>query len=152
MMTSHKRHAFSNLWSFECFFNILCGPTSKKHQSPRQWPFVRGIHWWPVNSSHIGPVTRKKFPLDYVTMLARWWYQQNSSDLFSSEYPRPSSGRVNLSILELDFNIFTDSKVCIYIYSLQGSFNTNSDICINTPGTSRVYLYISICYIWLFLY
>ena len=25
---------------------------------------VRGIHRWPVDSPHKGPVTRKKFPLD----------------------------------------------------------------------------------------
>ena len=30
--------------------------------------FVRGIHRWPVNSPHKGPVTRKKFPFDDVTM------------------------------------------------------------------------------------
>ena len=28
-----------------------------KH-SPRYWPFVRGIHRWPVVSSHKGPVTQ----------------------------------------------------------------------------------------------
>ena len=29
---------------------------------PRYWPFVRGIHRWPVDSPHKGPVTRKMFP------------------------------------------------------------------------------------------
>ena len=58
----------SNHRSFHCLFNSLCGPTSKKHQSPRYWPFVRGIHRWPVNSPHRGPVTHKKLPFDDVTM------------------------------------------------------------------------------------
>ena len=31
----------------------------KKHQSSASLAFVRGIHWWPVNSSHKGPVTRE---------------------------------------------------------------------------------------------
>ena len=30
------------------------------------WPFVRGIHRSPVNSTHKGPVTRKMFPFDDV--------------------------------------------------------------------------------------
>ena len=30
---------------------------------------MRGIHRWPVNSSHKGPVTRKMFPLDDVIMI-----------------------------------------------------------------------------------
>ena len=34
--------------------------TSKRHQCPLYWPFVRGNHWWPVNSPHKGSVTRKK--------------------------------------------------------------------------------------------
>ena len=30
---------------------------------PRYWPFVRGIHRWPVNSPHKWPVTRKIRPV-----------------------------------------------------------------------------------------
>ena len=33
----------------------------KKHQSSASLAFVRGIHRWPVNSPHKGPVTRKCF-------------------------------------------------------------------------------------------
>ena len=42
---------------------------SKKHQSSASLAFVRGIHRWPVNSSHKGPVTRKMFPFDNVIMI-----------------------------------------------------------------------------------
>ena len=35
-----------------------------KNQSSASLAFVRGIHRWPVNSPHKGPVTRKMFPLD----------------------------------------------------------------------------------------
>ena len=41
---------------------------SKKHQSSASLAFVRGIHRWPVNSPHKGPVTRKMFPFDDVIM------------------------------------------------------------------------------------
>ena len=40
----------------------------KRYQSPASLAFVRGIHRWPVNSSHKGPVTRKMFPFDDVIM------------------------------------------------------------------------------------
>ena len=68
-MTSHGCHVVSNYRSIYFFlFNSLCGPTLKKHQSAHCWPFVRGIHRWPVNSPHKRPVTRKKLPFDDVIM------------------------------------------------------------------------------------
>ena len=42
------------------------GPDQRKHQSSAWLAFVRGIHRWPVNSSHKRTVTRKIFPLDDV--------------------------------------------------------------------------------------
>ena len=36
------------------------------HQSSASLAFERGIHWWPVNSPHKGPVTRKMLPFDDV--------------------------------------------------------------------------------------
>ena len=41
----------------------------RKHQSSTSLAFVRGIHRWPVNSPHKGPVTRKMFPFDDVIMM-----------------------------------------------------------------------------------
>ena len=40
----------------------------RKHQSSASLAFVRGIHRWPVNSPHKGPVTRKMLPFDDVIM------------------------------------------------------------------------------------
>ena len=62
------RHVVWNDLPFDSVLKSFCGPTSKKHQSPHYWPFVRGIHRWPVNSLHKGPVTRKTFPFDNVIM------------------------------------------------------------------------------------
>ena len=43
---------------------------------PRHWPFVRGIHRWPVVPPHKGPVKRKMFSFDDINMwhctLLRW--------------------------------------------------------------------------------
>ena len=35
--------------------------------------FVKGIHKWPVDSTHIWPVTRKMFPFDDVIMFNLNW-------------------------------------------------------------------------------
>ena len=43
---------------------VCSGADQRKHQSSASLAFVRGIHRWPVNSPHKGPVTRKIFPLD----------------------------------------------------------------------------------------
>ena len=47
---------------------ICSGADQRKHQSSASLAFVRGIHWWPVNSPHKGPVTRKMLPFDDVIM------------------------------------------------------------------------------------
>ena len=50
---------------------IYSGADQRKHQSSASLAFVRGIHRWPVNSPHKGPVTRKMFPFDNVIMLSK---------------------------------------------------------------------------------
>ena len=44
------------------------GTDERNHQSSTPLAFVRGIHRWPVNSTHKGPVTRKMFPFDDIIM------------------------------------------------------------------------------------
>ena len=50
---------------------FIQGADQKKHQSSASLAFVRGIHRWPVNSPHKGPVTRKMFPFGDVIMHLR---------------------------------------------------------------------------------
>ena len=53
---------------------VVCsGTDQRKHQSSASLAFVRGIHWWPVDSPNKGPVTRKCFYL----MTSSWkeWHQ-----------------------------------------------------------------------------
>ena len=48
---------------------VYSGTDRRKHQSSASLAFVRGIHWWPVDSPHKGKVRRKMFPLDDVIVL-----------------------------------------------------------------------------------
>ena len=50
------------------YSTVYSGTDERKHQSSVSLAFVRGIHRWPVNSPHKGPVTRKMFPFDDVIM------------------------------------------------------------------------------------
>ena len=50
---------------------VYSGADHRKHQSSASLAFVRGIHRWPVNSPHKGPVTRKIFPFGDVIMYHR---------------------------------------------------------------------------------
>ena len=43
---------------------VSSGTDQRKHQSSASLVFVRGIHRWPVDSPHKGPVTWKLFPFD----------------------------------------------------------------------------------------
>ena len=58
----------------------------RKHQSSPSLGFVGGIHRWPVDSPHKGPVMRKMFPSDDISMVHplwhcedAWWHQLLSS-------------------------------------------------------------------------
>ena len=50
------------------YSTVYSGADQRKHQSSASLASVRGIHRWPVNSPHKGPVTRKMFPFDDVIM------------------------------------------------------------------------------------
>ena len=54
----------------------------RKHQSSGSLAFVRGIHWWPLNSTHKRPVMWKMFPFDDIIMHSSnsiWKCQQYGS-------------------------------------------------------------------------
>ena len=51
----------------------------RKHQSPTSLAFVMGIHRWPVNSPHKGPVMRKMFPFDDVIMTCNTFVKRDLS-------------------------------------------------------------------------
>ena len=51
------------------YSTVYSSANQRKHQSSASLAFVRGIHRWPVNSPHKGPVTRNMFPFDDVIMV-----------------------------------------------------------------------------------
>ena len=68
----HWRHnepdGVSNQQPHDCLLNSLFRRRSKKTSKFRATGLCAGIHRWPVNSPHKGPVTRKMFPFDDVIM------------------------------------------------------------------------------------
>ena len=50
------------------YSSAYSGADERKHRGSVSLAFVRGIHRWPVNSPHKGPVTRKIFPFDDIIM------------------------------------------------------------------------------------
>ena len=50
---------------------VCSGADQRKHHSPAPLAFVKGMHQWPVNSPHKGPVTQKMLPFDDVIMLCK---------------------------------------------------------------------------------
>ena len=54
--------------TFRLFTQPFVQGQIKENQSSASMAFVRGIHRWPMNSPHKGPVTRKIFPFNDVIM------------------------------------------------------------------------------------
>ena len=50
------------------YSSVYSGADQRKHQSSASLAFVWGIHRWPVNSPHKGPVTRNFFSFDDIIM------------------------------------------------------------------------------------
>ena len=72
----------SQITGVSIVYSTVCsGEDQRKHQSSASLAFVRGIHWWPVNSPHKWPVTRKMFPFDDVIMDTNTTYFVKSTHL-----------------------------------------------------------------------
>ena len=77
------------------YSTVYSGAYKRKHQSSASLAFVRGIHRWPVNSPHKGPVKRKIFSFDDVIMnilvsIDLNWYWQKPP-------PSPTQTQITLS-------------------------------------------------------
>ena len=70
------------------YSTVYSGSDQRKHQSSASLAFVRGIHRWPVNPPHKGPVTRKSFHL--MTSSCYFHSEQGKSEGFDS-CDRPSN-------------------------------------------------------------
>ena len=78
------------------YSTIYSGTGLRKHQSSTSLAFVRGIHWWPANSQHKGPVMLKCFHL----MASSWTFWLIGASPFSK-----------LLLLQSKVNMFTNMKV-----------------------------------------
>ena len=65
----------SNHQPHDCLLKRLF---KRKCQSSASLAFVRGIHEWPVNSTHKRPVTRKMFPFDDIIMLSHLLFSSSN--------------------------------------------------------------------------
>ena len=83
------------------YSTVYSGADQKHHQCSAPLAFVGGIHRWPMNSPHRGPVTREMFPFDDVIMSVLDTRQAcNWKDVGSS------STRVELFFASLNIDIF----------------------------------------------
>ena len=72
---------------------VCSGADQIKHQSSASLAFVKGIHWWPVDSPHKGPVTQKMLPV-HVMMKVATTSSSPQSTLFHFLSRGPSGGQV----------------------------------------------------------
>ena len=60
----------SQITGISIAYSTVCSDADQRnYQSSSSLAFVRGIHRWPMDSPHKGPVTRKMFPFDDVIMI-----------------------------------------------------------------------------------
>ena len=84
------------------YSTVYSNADRRKHQSSASLAFVRGIHWWLVNSPHKWPVTWKKFPFDDVFML--WHMNMNATQTYTgSGNGLVPSGNIYLWKITLNF-------------------------------------------------
>ena len=69
------------------YSTVYSGADQRKHQSSAWLAFVWGIHRWPVNSPHKGPVTWKMFPFDDVIKFGLDMYGANTWSFIKSLCP-----------------------------------------------------------------
>ena len=67
------------------YSTVYSGADQRKHQRSVSLAFVRGIHRWPVNLPHKGPLTRKMFPFDDAIIFHKkdWLVMRNENYLSS---------------------------------------------------------------------
>ena len=73
------------------YSTVYSATNQRKYQSSVWLAFLEGIHRWPVNSLHKGPVTRKMFSFDDV----KSWYREN---VFAIVIQKPDHSRINRGI------------------------------------------------------
>ena len=108
------------------YSTVHSGADQRKHQSSASLAFVRGIHRWPVNSPHKGPVTRKMFLFDDAIMekhrlsIKSLW----PSDVISRHISGSTLVRVMVCCLKAPSHYTKQCwlTACVQRYSHEGDF------------------------------
>ena len=93
------------------YSTIYSGTDQRKHQSSASLAFVRGIHRWPMNSPHKGPVTQKMFPFDDVIMVTSIWCMY-----LRQVFVKHTIDRQNLT----EYNVRHFGRRCLYLETSSG--------------------------------
>ena len=73
----------SQIIAISIVYSTVCsGADQREKQTSTSLAFVRGIHPWPVNSPHKGPVTRKMFQFGDIIMLSMLAMASTSLDIY----------------------------------------------------------------------
>ena len=97
------------------YSTVYSDADQRKHQSSASRAFVRGIHRWPMNSPHKGPVTRKMFPFSDGVIMGN----QSSSILLQTPCIRPSN---------MSFQASTDIRNACFNFASQRDFKNRNPI------------------------
>ena len=111
------------------YSTVYTGTDEINFQNSASMAFVRGIHWWPVNSPHKGPVTRKMFPFGDVIMYILRWQRSYVTQRTFFRSPSRFIGRLGrLVILHtgeiLSFGVNPDHEVSPALLWLMARLNT----------------------------
>ena len=91
----------SQITSLTIIYSIVhSGADQRQHQSSASLAFVRGVHRWPVNSPHKGPVTRKIWWRHHVLF---WLCHQFLFDSFTHIFQSYSEFIILTHILQVCF-------------------------------------------------
>ena len=109
----NKRDGVSNHQHLDGLLNCLFWRRSKKTSNHlRHWPLMRGIHRWPVDSPHKGPVMQKFFHL----MTSTWWLVSLISDLDCASVPVLSIISIELCYNGTWLYQLIEAGWCIYMW------------------------------------
>ena len=113
-----------NAWVFrhlkslatELFVQQLVQVNKEALKAPHYWPFVRGVHRWPVDSPHKGPVMWEAFPYPGIMFqqtslhmsipqspcVRRHWFLDDKKNILAvSEYFLPLLYEIDVQLLSM---------------------------------------------------
>ena len=100
------------------YSTVYSNADRRKHQSSASLASMWGIHRWPVNSPHKGPVTRKMLPFDDVIILR---LHINKKDMYRSAMQCVAWWRHVMKMLKRRIHVITSTcyPTCIRVDIIQ---------------------------------